>query len=733
MINKLLIDFKNCFGIKELNHEFQFSSGKHIHLIYAPNGSMKTSLAKTMRFLSGQSKEKPCDKLHDKDSSSFILKADGLDIPKENIFVVNGDDDIDSSKSFVNFLASSELKNKYDSIYQQLSEKKDILMTKLKSVSLSSDCEKEILGTFKRTETDTIFSILEQLSDEVKLGLPKFEFRYNDIFDTKENVKKFIETNKGSLKEYIQNYNRLLGESKLFRTLGNYTFGTYHVTQLQQYVSDGSFFGVKHKIVLQDNTELSSETELQNLVDEEQQNLLKDENLKKAFDKITRAIDKNVELRGFKSVLNNHPEWITEIINYESFRKKVWLGYLSDNEVKPLFDAYIQVYNENKKALQCVLEEASSQQEKWEHIIALYNARFHVPIKVSIVNQRDIILKQEAAKLQFSYIEDSNSETTVDKEILEKILSRGEKRAFVILQFLFEMEARKTMEHETILILDDIADSFDYQNKYAIVEYIKDISAYKSNKFYVLVLTHNYDFYRTLSSRLSLFQPNLWMAERLANGKVIINQGQYRGNVYTNAFIDHDNDDKIFITMIPFVRNLIEYTKGERDTDYITLTECLHRKANTQNITIEQLINIMIGFTQGKGMKRPKSADKIYDLIMQTADGIIAEANPDQVLIENKVCLSIAVRHLAENYMHDKMISAGKTEKDLVVEGTQTGKWTGMFKKVCPKDPHYDIIERVNMMTPELIHINSFMFEPLIDMSVYHLIQLYKDCKDQLK
>ena len=295
------------------------------------------------------------------------------------------------------------------------------------------------------------------------------------------------------------------------------------------------------------------------------------------------------------------------------------------------------------------------------------------------------------------------------------------------------MEARKTMEHETILILDDIADSFDYQNKYAIVEYIKDISAYKSNKFYVLVLTHNYDFYRTLSSRLSLFQPNLWMAERLANGKVIINQGQYRGNVYTNAFIDHDNDDKIFITMIPFVRNLIEYTKGERDTDYITLTECLHRKANTQNITIEQLINIMIGFTQGKGMKRPKSADKIYDLIMQTADGIIAEANPDQVLIENKVCLSIAVRHLAENYMHDKMISAGKTEKDLVVEGTQTGKWTGMFKKVCPKDPHYDIIERVNMMTPELIHINSFMFEPLIDMSVYHLIQLYKDCKVQLK
>lgn len=59
-----------------------------------------------------------------------------------------------------------------------------------------------------------------------------------------------------------------------------------------------------------------------------------------------------------------------------------------------------KVYNKNKEALQQVLKEANSQQERWEQIIALYNTRFHVPIKVSIANQKDIILKQEAAKLQ---------------------------------------------------------------------------------------------------------------------------------------------------------------------------------------------------------------------------------------------------------------------------------------------------------------------------------------------
>ena len=46
------------------------------------------------------------------------------------------------------------------------------------------------------------------------------------------------------------------------------------------------------------------------------------------------------------------------------------------------------------------------------------------------------------------------------------------------------------------------------------------------------------------------------------------------------------------------------------------------------------------------------------------------------------------------------MIAKGKSEEDLAVIGSQTGKWTGLFKKTCPKDAHYDIIERVNMYDP---------------------------------
>jgi hypothetical protein len=37
------------------------------------------------------------------------------------------------------------------------------------------------------------------------------------------------------------------------------------------------------------------------------------------------------------------------------------------------------------------------------------------------------------------------------------------------------------------------------------------------------------------------------------------------------------------------------------------------------------------------------------------------------------------------------------------------------------------VVQRVVLMTPENIHLNSFMYEPILDMSDEHLRKLYKD------
>lgn len=115
MLKELKFSFTNCYGIKSLCHSFLFTN-QQAHLIYAANGTMKTSLAKTLRYISNQSKEEPKDIMFSERVASFSVTVDGNQIQSENLFVFNGEDDIDSTKSFINFLASTELKQKYEHI-----------------------------------------------------------------------------------------------------------------------------------------------------------------------------------------------------------------------------------------------------------------------------------------------------------------------------------------------------------------------------------------------------------------------------------------------------------------------------------------------------------------------------------------------------------------------------------------------------------------------------------------
>ena len=50
-MKKLKIAFQNCYGIENLEHTFDFTSGRSF-IVYAPNGMMKSSFAKTFQDFS---------------------------------------------------------------------------------------------------------------------------------------------------------------------------------------------------------------------------------------------------------------------------------------------------------------------------------------------------------------------------------------------------------------------------------------------------------------------------------------------------------------------------------------------------------------------------------------------------------------------------------------------------------------------------------------------------------
>lgn len=722
-MNLIEIKLENCFGIGRLDHKFNFGQLKsNSFLIYAPNGTMKTSFAKTLDLISkNDAKSMPCDRVYDNRTTTHTINSDGAAIPIESILVVNAEDNsYDSSNKISFFIASQDLKKKYDEIYSELETQKSEYIKKLKQVSQSTDCETEFINAYSLSPKDTFFDLLLTISKVLVTKPDTYNFRYNDIFDKKGNVKKFLDKNQKLLSDYVTKYDELLKKSKFFKSSAN-SFGTYQANELLKSTEDNSFFEAGHKFTLSDNAEINSADELKQLLQNEITTIINDEKLKKTFDQVDKSIGANTELRSFKTAIEKDNLLLVELDKYEEFRKKIWLNYIST--LKKETEDITKFYESKKTELEKIISDSKKEFSIWEEIIKTFNERFYVPFEIKLVNQEDVVLKKETANLEFDYKDPNDAPVRKDKSSLLTILSKGEQRAFYILQLLFDVESRKQLNLSTLLILDDIADSFDYKNKYAIIEYVKEL--HNNPLFRLIILTHNFDFYRTVASRLSLNWKAAFMATKNNNREIALIEGRYRKDVFSN-FKKNISNQKIFVSIIPFLRNIIEYTEDSSCLNYMLLTSCLHIKTDTNTITCIDILNLIHNsFPSTANQNITFGGKLIKDLIYETADSIEQENPINEILLENKITLSIAIRLKAEEFMLVKIPNSGA----LVITSNQTSELLKHYKISHNDRATITTLERVNLMTPENIHVNAFMYEPLIDISVFHLVDLYKKVK----
>ncbi|XTO86858.1 hypothetical protein DSX90_004500 [Campylobacter jejuni] len=103
-------------------------------------------------------------------------------------------------------MASPKLKKEYDEIFSELDKQKKSLLKSLKKYTGSSDCEKEILKIFSNKN---LYQILSDNIDFIKEVKENYEFKYHDIFDDKNKVKEFVDTNKELLQGYFDKYNEI--------------------------------------------------------------------------------------------------------------------------------------------------------------------------------------------------------------------------------------------------------------------------------------------------------------------------------------------------------------------------------------------------------------------------------------------------------------------------------------------------------------------------------------------
>jgi hypothetical protein len=212
------------------------------------------------------------------------------------------------------------------------------------------------------------------------------------------------------------------------------------------------------------------------------------------------------------------------------------------------------------------------------------------------------------------------------------------------------------------------------------------------------------------------------MASKTATG-VVLEQAAGVQNVFVKDWKPNFAiDPKKKIACIPFMRNLIEYTKDAVDPDFLKLTSLLHWKADSGQVTIADL-DAVFNRLFANNVASVDGTETIMSLVQKEAEKCLNAA--EGINFENKIVLAMSIRLAAERFMVKRINDAAFVR---AIDSNQTPK---LLKKFCElfssELATIKILQRVVLMTPENIHLNSFMYEPILDMSDEHLRKLYRE------
>ena len=230
----------------------------------------------------------------------------------------------------------------------------------------------------------------------------------------------------------------------------------------------------------------------------------------------------------------------------------------------------------------------------------------------------------------------------------------------------------------------------------------------------------------------------------LNNAVLTLEQEHYQNQPF--EYWRNNPDEKHILALIPFVRNLIEYgtdrdiSQTGSDFDYLTLL--LHEKTQSGAITfadIEPLYQNYIGVKHFDASTVP--TDSVLGKLYSVCDGITTT----DTNLENKIVLAIGIRHKAEEFMISAISPYGGQLNWRSGRNNVTGSATDFLSFVeSTKNQTRELLKgyqqfgdtakiavlnEVSIMTPEHIHINSFMYEPLLDMDITELLTLYQRVK----
>ncbi len=697
-------------------YEFDFagSPSQSSYAIYAPNGFMKSSFARTFEDISKG--ESPKDERYQRQTVCKILR-DGANIDPASIYVFRSEiDKNEDTASVSNILVDANDKARYDSLVLNLEKLKKRLEINLNRVTgvRKEDIAKQIQEDFGESQFHAcIETALKAKTPDIDLS----KFKYATLFNTSvlEVINSEIFIN--NAKKFSEYYLKLIEKSG-----GLYARGKYNPSGARDSLSGlkkQGYFGVGHKVHINGDPSSITEKEFETRIAKANAIIDEDKTLAALKDKLSSKKEPQAITELIEGLENTELDYFIKTIapsNRVEFKKEIWSYWIQKEDAAK---DYINDYNNSKAEIDKIETKGSQVTREWEAAIKLFNDRFiGMPFELSVSNPSDARLGRKPARLIYVFKDGADTRQYQRSDI--KTLSQGERRALHILNFIFDVEARKKDKQETLFIIDDIADSFDYKNKYAIVQYLSDLNAV--GLFSQIILTHNFDFLRTIQGSVVPYK-NCLMANKSKNGvsleKALGIKNIFIGDLKNNI----SRDNQTLIGTIPFTRNIIEYTNDESDETYKQLTDYLHWKRNTPSKTISEYLTIFNTLYQKN--ETTTQTDPYIDILFNTASQICNNPTVPGLSITDKVVLSIAIRIKAEQKLLDAIRNLRNDSSYWCESEGQYQNLLNELKRTSPNDSNIPLFEQVSMTVSSNIHLNSFMYEPILDMTKEHLVDLY--------
>lgn len=344
-MNSLNIELTNCFGIDLLIHEFNFEKG-NVFSIYARNGLMKTSFAKTFQLIQKGKEEDISDAIFG-DQGSAIIKIDGQNIDKKQIFVVKSYENSYES-NISSLLIRGDIQNQLRDVFnvrtKLLKELEKDSGLKIKKTSLGKtvyELETTIVKDFNFNEKDILSNLAFFASYSPEIDCSRI--LYSVIFDDTV-IKKIKDPN---FQEGIRNFIKSSDEiysSFDFLEKGNLTLPK--LKDLKKALIKDAFFVKENKIILSGRDAITSPEVLEEQIKTIEAKIQQTP----AYKEIENLLNdsKGIVL---KDIIEANPE-IIEYLSLDklpTLRKCLWGSYIKKNSA--LLRELSDKYNEFSEAI----------------------------------------------------------------------------------------------------------------------------------------------------------------------------------------------------------------------------------------------------------------------------------------------------------------------------------------------------------------------------------------------